>query len=83
MIEVEQKTQKAYQLNTEAQEFIKNGSYEANIFSQIPDEGIFQADLMVPFLSLLLDSRYLKANYLYFVTVLRNFQMPSLALPKQ
>lgn len=47
MIEVEQKSDKSYQLNAEAQEIVKLGSHEANIFKKIPDTGMLQADLMV------------------------------------
>ena len=60
MIEVEQKSKKAYQLNSEAEEFVKNGSHEANIFAEIPDTGIAQADLMVihTHISLMINSNY-------------------------
>jgi len=46
VIKVEQKTNKEFQLNKEAQDIITLGSHEANIFAKIPDEGILQADLM-------------------------------------
>ena len=46
LIEVEQKSKKDFQLNPEAQSIAESGSYEANIFAKIPDEGILQAELM-------------------------------------
>lgn len=46
LVEVEQKSKKDFQLNPEAQSIAESGSYEANIFAKIPDEGILQAELM-------------------------------------
>ena len=47
LIEVEQKSFKTFQLNQEAEEIVKLGSHEANVFRSVPETGILQNDLMV------------------------------------
>ncbi len=47
LINVEQYSKKGFQLNSEAEQIVENGSHEALIYNAVPAEGISQNELMV------------------------------------
>ena len=47
MVSVEQKQSECLILTQEGEELAENGSYEANLYDLVPDDGLLQAKLKV------------------------------------